>query len=158
MDCRETVDEARALGKQDRFEFEKWACGKIGANGMGKRRPGTRGADGGLDGIIELLVIRERTIVNEIAIVQVKSGRVSADSVRALAEVVRQSGAVCGIMLCFADQLGTVENQRSHEVWRDDERSYPVIQGFSIEDLLADKRPMLPPRYGMRRGARMTAG
>ncbi len=154
----ETVAEARALAQQDRFEFEKWACGKIGANGMGKRRPGTRGADGGLDGIIELLVIRDGKIFSETAIVQIKSGRVSADSVRALAEVVRQTGAVSGIMLCFADQLTTVENQRSNEVWHDDERSYPVIQGFSIEDLLADKRPILPRRYGLRRGARMTAG
>ena len=152
----ENVADARRLARQDPFEFEKWVCGRIGASGMG-RRLGARGADGGIDGVIELAAIRGKRVVQETAIVQVKGGNVTPDSVRALSEIVRRTGSVAGIMVCFADQLGTVENQRSREIWSDASGSYPVIQGFSIEDLLDGKRPLLPPQYGRRRGARLSA-
>ena len=52
-------------------------------------------------------------------------------------------------MVCFNRYMGTVENQRVTATFRDDAGSYPVIQGLSIEDLLADKRPDLP-LYGYR--------
>ena len=152
----ENISDARDLARQDPFEFEKWACGRIGSNGMGKRL-GARGADGGIDGIIELDTVVDQKVVKETAIVQVKSGHVTSDSVRALSEVVRRTGSVAGIMVCFSDQLGTVENQRSRDVWSDASGSYPVIQGFSIEELLGGKRPLLPPQYGRRRGARISA-
>jgi len=89
--------------------------------------------------------------------VQVKGGNVSPDSVRALSEVVRRSGSVSGIMVCFEDQMGTVANQRSTELWSDDSGTYPTIQGFSIEDLFEGRRPILPPSYGIRRGGRISA-
>ena len=152
----ETIEDARELARQDPFEFEKWVCGKIGAHGMGKRL-GARGADQGIDGIIELATIRDGAVIQETAIVQVKGGKVSPDSVRALSEIVRRTGSVAGILVCFEDQLGTVENQRSREVWSDASGSYPVIQGFSIKDLLSGKRPALPPQYGRRRGGRISA-
>lgn len=152
----ETVQEARELSQQDPFEFEKWACARIGSNGLGKR-PGARGADGGIDGIIELDTVVDQKVFKETAIVQVKGGHVTPDSVRALSEVVRRTGSVAGIMLCFSDQLSTVENQRSRDVWSDASGTYPVIQGFSIEELLGGNRPLLPPQYGRRRGARISA-
>jgi len=53
--------------------------------------------------------------------------------------------------------MRTVENQRSRETWSDDYETYPVIQGYSIESLLRDEPLKLPPRYGKRRGARMSS-
>lgn len=152
----ENTQEAREFAKQDPFEFEKWACGRIGVNGLGKRL-GARGADGGIDGIIELDTVVDQKVVKETAIVQVKGGDVTPDSVRALSEIVRRTGSVAGIMVCFEDQMSTVDNQRSRDVWSDASGMYPVIQGFSIEDLLDGRRPILPPQYGRRRGARITA-
>lgn len=152
----ETVSDARQLASQDPFEFEKWVCGRIGSNGLGQRL-GARGADGGIDGIIELDTVVDQKVEKETAIVQVIGGNVSADSVRALSEVVRRTGSVAGIMVCFEDQLSTVENQRSRDVWSDASGTYPVIQGFSIERLLDGQRPLLPPQYGRRRGARISA-
>ena len=58
-------------------------------------------------------------------------------------------------MLCIEEQIGTVNNQRSREMWHDDSGTYPVIQGFTIEDMLAGKRPLLPPRFGITRGGRI---
>ncbi|MXV92441.1 MAG: site-specific DNA-methyltransferase, partial [Chloroflexi bacterium] len=156
LDMRGTPDsvrEARELARQDPFEFEKWVCGYIGAEGM-FREPGERGADGGVDGVLKFFPIREgKKIKPEYAIVQVKGGRVSADNVKALHETVRRYEATAGVMVCFADQLGTVENQRVKATFKDAWGSYPVIQGFSVESLLSDGQLDLPLYGYKRRGA-----
>ena len=149
----ESVPEARELARQDPFEFEKWVCGYIGAEGM-FREPDERGADGGVDGVLKFFPIREgKKIKPEYAIVQVKGGRVSADNVKALHETVRRYEATAGVMVCFADQLGTVENQRVKATFKDAWGSYPVIQGFSVENLLSDGQLDLPLYGYKRRGA-----
>ncbi len=156
----ESVAEARALARLDKFEFEKWVCGALDANGLYKN-PGQKGADGGVDGVVELPVIRQVgnkfESQTEYVIIQVKGGNVAPDSVKALGETVRRLGAVAGIMVCFRDQMATVENQRGKALWSDAYKQYPVIQGFSIEDLLADARPNLPPTWGYRHGGKTSA-
>ena len=52
-----TVSDARDLSQRDSFEFEKWVCGHIGAEGM-FHDPGTPGADGGVDGVLRFYRIR----------------------------------------------------------------------------------------------------
>lgn len=150
----ETVEDARNLAESDRFEFEKWACGKIGANGMAQRI-GERGPDGGIDGVIEFGAIQNRKEKKQHAIVQVKSGRVSADSVRALYAVVKRTKSVAGIMVCFEERMQTVRNQQGTEVWSDDHGTYPVIQGLSVERLLKGEKPILP-WYGIRPKGQLT--
>ena len=59
-------------------------------------------------------------------------------------------------MACFANQMGTVENQRSRAVFNDDLGAYPVIQGISIEDMLTGAGPDLP-LYGRERPAKLFA-
>jgi len=156
IDLRGTPDsvaEARALARQDPFEFEKWVCGYIGAEGM-FREPGEKGADGGVDGVLKFFPVREgKKVKPEYAIVQVKGGNVSPDAVKALHETVRRYEATAGVMVCFADQLGTVENQRVKATFSDAWGSYPVVQGFSVESLLSDGQLDLPLYGYKRRGA-----
>ncbi len=156
----ENVAEARELARQDKFEFEKWVCGALDANGLYKN-PGEPGADGGVDGVVELPVIRQVgnkfESQTEYVIIQVKGGKVVPDSVKALGETVRRLGAVAGIMVCFRDQMTTVENQRGKALWSDAYKQYPVIQGFSIEAMLDDQRPNLPPTWGYRHGGKTSA-
>ncbi len=150
------VVEAKALAERDKFEFEKWVCGAIGAEGM-FHSPGTKGADGGVDGVLKFFPFRMgRKPKAEFAIVQVKGGSVSSDSVRALKTTVDHFGATAGVMVCFSQYMQTVENQRVKATFSDDADTYPVIQGLSVEDLLADKRPDLP-LYGYRpKGGRVS--
>lgn len=49
---------AKKLAKRDSFELEKWVCGEIGAHGM-FHHPGERGADGGVDGVINFAIFKE---------------------------------------------------------------------------------------------------
>ena len=149
----ETIDDARALARRDKFEFEKWVCGFIGAEGM-FRDPGARGADGGVDGLLKFYRLAPKKIAKaEYAVIQVKGGKVTPDSVRALRETVDRLGLTAGVMVCFERYMRTVENQRSRDTFDDVFGSYPVIQGYSIEKLLADA-PLDLPTYGRkRRGA-----
>ena len=155
----ENVVQARELARENPFEFEKWVCGRIGVNEMGKRkRPGDRGADGGIDGEIRLPVVRDGIVYEESVVVQVKGGNVTPDSVKALSETVRRVDAVAGVLVCFREQMSTVDNQRSRDTWDGGfGNRYPVIQGYSVDDLLDDKPLDLPPQYGRKRGGRMTA-
>lgn len=149
-----TLRDARALAANDKFEFEKWVCGEIGAHGM-YHNPGDKGADGGVDGVIKFYPFRMgRKPEPELAIVQVKGGNVTPDSVRALYDTVDQLGATAGIFVCFADQMATVENNRNKRTFSDDAGVYPVIQGYSIESLLANE-PLDLPIHRLRDDARL---
>ncbi len=145
-----SVTEAEALASRDKFEFEKWVCGAMGAEGM-FHEPGTRGADGGVDGVLRFYPFRlGKKPKPEFAIIQVKGGNVTADSVKALQATVERFDATAGVMVCFGRYMQTVENQRSKATFRDDSDTYPVIQGLSVEDLLAGQ-PLALPLYGRRR-------
>ena len=141
-----TVDDARQLARYNPFEFEKWVCGAIGAHGM-FHEPGTKGSDGGVDGIINFAMFEDlgKKPKKEYALVQVKGGKVTPDSVRALTHSIQHFNAKAGIMVCFEDYMNTVENNRLKGTYGDLTGEYPVIQGFSVEQLLKNERPKLPP-------------
>ena len=142
-----TTQEAQQLFKSSHFEFEKWACGAVGAEGM-FHRPGTKGPDGGVDGVIPFYHQREFNLKDKAektyAIVQVKGGKVSPDNVRGLSTVVRQTNAKCGVFICFDRYMQTVENNREKGTITDALGDFPFIQGFSVERLISGDRPNLP--------------
>ena len=145
------VTDAERLAERDKFEFEKWVCGAIGAEGL-FHEPGQRGADGGVDGLLPFVPIRwGKTPKPEWAVIQVKGGTVTPDSVRALETTVNRLGATAGVFVCFNRYMQTVENQRGKGIFRDDVNAYPVIQGYSVEDLLANQPLNLPPHKGVAR-------
>ena len=145
-----SVADAKSLATRDKLEFEKWVCGAIGAEGM-FHEPGTPGPDQGVDGVLPFYPMRfGEKPEPEYAIVQVKGGNVTVDSVKALKTTIDNFGATAGVMVCFDEYMQTVENQRSKAVFGDDMNTYPVIQGFSVENLLSGNRLDLPT-YGQRR-------
>jgi DNA modification methylase len=48
----EDLNGAIALAQQDRYQFQYWACGKIGARPAGEKK---KGADSGIDGVIQFI-------------------------------------------------------------------------------------------------------
>lgn len=150
-----TLTEAKSLAVRDAFEFEKWVCGEIGAQGM-YHAPGSRGGDSGVDGIIPFYHTPETNKPEQAySIVQVKGGRVTADSVRALAATIKQHkdngfNSICGVFVCFKEYMRTVENNRdkSKVVNHLFKKSFDFIQPISIEELLDGKGPFLPGGFG----------
>ena len=139
-----TPDDARQLAKREPFEFEKWACGHIGAEGL-FHAPGKRGADRGVDGVLKFYPMHmSKKPEANYAIVQVKGGNVTPDAVGRLYDTVTQLDATAGVMICFERQMRTVENNRNKQTFTDLTGKYPVIQGLSVEALLKGKEPNLP--------------
>ena len=145
--CPMSVDDAVDLAVRDKFEFEKWACGEVGAQGL-FHAPGERGADGGVDGIIPFYhsesLADGKAPEKTFAVVQVKGGRVHPDSVKALSTTVRESGAKCGVLICFEKYMRTVDNNREKRRVKHMEGDFNFIQGLSVEDLVNGKMPNLP--------------
>ena len=146
-----SVGDAERLAERDKREFEKWVCGAIGAEGL-FHAPGQPGADGGVDGLLPFVPLRwGKAPKPEWAVIQVKGGHVTPDSVKALETTVNRLGATAGVFVCFNRYMQTVENQRGKGLFSDDVHSYPVIQGYSVEALLANKPLNLPPHKGVAR-------
>ena len=139
-----SIEDAINLASTNKFEFEKWVCGEIGAEGM-FHNPGERGADGGVDGVIPFYYSEsgERPRAAN-CIVQVKGGRVSPDNVKALASTVRQFSADCGVFVCFEKYMRTVNNNREKRKVKEHSGGFDFIQGLSVEELIVGERPKLP--------------
>lgn len=84
---------ARMLAEKDPFKFQEWAVGQC------RGRPGGRGADRGIDGVIIYQTAREEY---GRAIVSVKGGRhVNPGMIRDLARVVDREQAQAGVFICL---------------------------------------------------------
>ena len=142
----------RSLAKRDPWEFEKWICGQLGAYGMYKR-PGAKGQDGGIDGVLRFYPDKNK---EAFAIVQIKSGdHFSTESIKALEITVQREPMVtAGIFVCFAKHRSRVERAASTTTFQDEivYKSWPVIQVYTVEDLLARKPIRLPNLQPARRG------
>ena len=102
-----TVDAARALAhdpdNEGRYQFEWWALSLIGAkptNGHSGSRKGKKGADRGIDGIINFF--EEDDKGNPIAatvVAQVKSGKVTSRDIRDLKGTAEREEAAIGVFI-----------------------------------------------------------
>ena len=52
--------------------------------------------------------------------------------------------AKAGVIVCFRDQMQTVENNRNKETFDTATGPYPVVQGLAVEGMLRGNRPNLP--------------
>jgi hypothetical protein len=137
------VEAAQALAHENPWEFEKWVCGQIGAKGLYKR-PGAKGADGGIDGVIEFYA---DPASKSYAIVQVKGGAVKPNDVKALySDVEKEPMAAAGVFVCFDKFKGTALNSASAKTFSDRiaGNEWPVIQILTVEEMLKDAMPRLP--------------
>ena len=59
--------------------------------------------------------------------------------------------------MCFGKYMNTVNNNRNRDFFEDHFDKYPVIQGFSIEQLINNERPRLP-QWQPRKDAKIEGG
>jgi DNA modification methylase len=133
---------AKELASQpDKYQFQWWALGLIGARPAGEKK---KGADKGIDGVISF--IDDPTSKPKRAIVQVKSGHVGVDVIKVL-ETTAANEAM-GILITLEPptkpmQVEAVSAGYYHSpIWNKD---YPKIQILTIEELLHGKTVDMPP-------------
>ncbi|GAB1345065.1 site-specific DNA-methyltransferase [Gemmatimonas sp.] len=135
-----TVEDAERLRDEDKFQFQAWALGLVGA------RPAEikRGADKGIDGRI-YFQSGEKAGNNAQVIISVKGGHLKADDLRALAGVVEREKAAIGALLTFDEPSKKMRTDAaSFGFYESPWGKYPKVQLLTIKELMAGARIMYP--------------
>ncbi|MCY4538822.1 MAG: restriction endonuclease [Chloroflexi bacterium] len=140
---------------EGRYQFEWWALSLVGAKpvgGQGGSRKGKKGADKGIDGVINFFEQdgKDKAKAHKV-VAQVKSGKVGRKDIHELRGVIEREGAAIGVfitlelptqpMLKEALQAGYYES----EFWN---QRYRKLQILSIRDLLGGDGVDMPPQHG----------
>jgi len=154
------VDAARALAhdpdNEGRYQFEWWALSLIGAkptDGKSGSRKGKKGADKGIDGIINFFEENEKgkPIPGKV-VVQVKSGKVSARDIRDLKGTVEREDAAIGVFITLEQPTQAMVKEalaaNYYESPGRQGRRYRKIQMLTIGDLLEGAGVDMPRQYG----------
>jgi len=147
-----TVDGARQLAQDDRFQFQFWALSLVQARPLGGTvggRSGKRGPDRGIDGVITF--IDDNSGKPKRVIVQVKSGKVSSRDIRDLVGTVEREKAAIGVFITLEPPSRDMETEAVSAGYYESPgwgQSYPRIQIMTIADLLDGQKVDMPPSFG----------
>ncbi len=153
-----TVEAARALARdpdnEGRYQFEWWALSLIGAkptNGQAGSRRGKKGADRGIDGIINFF--EEDASGKPIAatvVAQVKSGKVSSRDIRDLKGTVERENAAIGVFITLEKPTQAMLKEALLAGYYQSlgrQKRYRKIQILSIGELLEGVGVDMPGQY-----------
>jgi site-specific DNA-methyltransferase (adenine-specific) len=138
----EDLSGAKALAQQDRYQFQWWALGLIGARPLGEKK---KGADQGIDGVIMFLDDPDGKPLR--VVVQVKSGHVGVNAVRELKAVAADEAI--GVLITLEPPTQPMLTEAldagyyHSPLWNKD---YAKIQIITIEELLHGKKVDMPPQ------------
>jgi site-specific DNA-methyltransferase (adenine-specific) len=150
---------ARQLAKEDRYQFQWWALSLLKAKPLGGSggRQGKKGADRGIDGVIDFIdnpKEHPRRIL-----IQVKSGSVNSAMIRDLAGTLEREKAQMAVFVTLdPPSKPMITEAVSAGYYRGaglfSEKQFPRIQIVTIGDLLRGKMPDLPvTNVSLRRAA-----
>lgn len=153
----ETISSARHLAMTDRYQFQWWALSLIRARPVAETtgKTGKKGADRGIDGVINFIDDRKGTAKQ--VIVQVKSGKVQSSHIRDLIGTLDREKSPIGVFLTLEEPSREMVKEAAgagfyrSELWNEE---YPRVQILTIEQLLNGARVQMPPQYGTFKGAK----
>ncbi len=126
----------------DRYQFQWWALGRIGARPVGEKK---KGADQGIDGVISFIDNTEGKPSR--IIVQVKSGHVGVSTIRELRTVADKEAI--GVLLTLESPTAPMVTEAVSAGYYHSpiyDKDYPKIQILTIEDLFQGKTVDMPPQ------------
>jgi DNA modification methylase len=138
---------AQALAKQDRYQFQWWAMGVIGARPVQEERK--KGADSGVDG--KLFFQEKRNGPVKTMVIQVKSGGLTLSEVRDFGRVIEREKAQLGVLLTLDEPTRDMRAEAAGlgsykpEYLLDPSTRYDRYQILTIQQLFDGKRPDYPP-------------
>ena len=145
---------------EGRYQFEWWALSLVGAKPVGGQagsRRGRKGADKGVDGVINFFEQDEKgkPEVRKV-IVQVKSGKVGSPVVNELIGVLEQEKASIGLLITLEPptqpmiRAALAAGYYESDFWG---KSFRRLQILTISDLLGGAGVNMPPQHGTFRQA-----
>ena len=150
---------ARALWKQDPYQFQFWAVSLLEAQPQSAQR---RGADRGIDGVLYFIDGRRRT--PQKVVIQVKGGRVSSPQVRDLRGVVEREQAAMGLFISLESPTREMQREAASggifqsDLWG---RDFPKIQLRTVNEMLSGHGfdlPTVSPAYQPARSIPLAQG
>ena len=159
-----TVDAARAMAQdsanEGRYQFEWWALSLVRAKPVGGKsgsRRGKKGADKGIDGVINFFEPDDKGRGKaRKAVVQVKSGAVKSGDIRDLKGTIEREKAAIGIFITLEKPTAAMGKEAlaagyyESDFWR---KGYRRLQILTIGDLLGGAMVDMPPQHGTHRQA-----
>lgn len=137
-----SLPDAQTLAGEDRYQFQWWALGLVGARPVEEKK----GADRGIDGKLFFEVAPKKKF--EQVIFSVKSGGVSVRDIRDLVGVIEREKAAIGVLITLEDPSKPMRVESVTAGFYEPagwNRKYPRLQILTIEDLLGGKSVEMPP-------------
>ncbi|MCZ6756840.1 MAG: restriction endonuclease [Bacteroidetes bacterium] len=134
-----SIDGAKALAEEDRFQFQYWALGLVGARPTEEKK----GADRGIDG--RIYFIDDHSSTKQV-IISVKSGKPKVSEVRDLNGVLEREKAQIGVYITLNDPTGPMKNESASSGFYESTGwgKHPRIQILTIQELLDGKKINMP--------------
>ena len=140
---------------EGRYQFEWWALSLVGAKPVGGQagsRKGKKGADKGIDGIINFFEHDDKGKSKpKKVIVQVKSGKVSAKEIRDLNWTVEREKAAIGLFITLESPTQPMLKEALAAGWYESplwQKPYRKLQILTIGDLLGGAAVDMPSPHG----------
>ena len=154
-----TVEGARELARDSandgRYQFEWWALSLLRAKpagGSAGSRKGKKGADQGIDGVINFFdEDASGKKKPQKVVAQVKSGAVNAGQIRDLKGAVEREGAAIGVFITLEKPTGAMTKEALAAGWYESPawgRKYRRLQIVTIGDLFDGAGVDMPPQHG----------
>jgi site-specific DNA-methyltransferase (adenine-specific) len=138
-----TLQEAISLAEQDKYQFQWWALGLVGARPVDQKK----GSDHGIDG--RLYFHDDNSGKTRQIILSVKGGvHVNVSHIRDLIGVLEREKAEIGVYLSLEEASKPMRAEAAQagfyhsETWN---RDYPRVQILTIAELLEGKQIDMPP-------------
>lgn len=131
---------AAALAAEDKYQFQWWALGQVGARPAEQKK----GADRGIDG--RLYFHDDESGKSKQIIFSVKAGGVSVPQIRDLVGVLAREKAEIGVFLCFEEPTRPMLREAAEAglYKSSDGTTYPRVQVLTIQQILDGKQPEYP--------------
>jgi DNA modification methylase len=132
-----TPNEAATLAEQDKFQFQWWALGLVGARPVEQKK----GADHGVDGKI-LFRDDPKAAKPEQIIIQVKGGKTGVKDVRDLRGVLDRERAAIGILISLQEATGPMETEAASVGFyehKTNRQKFPRLQLRTVKELMEGK-------------------
>ena len=132
-----TPNEAATLAEEDKYQFQWWALGLVGARPVEQRKD----ADHGIDGKI-LFRDDPRAAKPEQIVIQVKGGKTGAKDVRDLRGALDREKAAIGILISLQPATGPMETEAASAGFNEhktNQQKYPRLQLRTVKELMEGK-------------------
>ena len=132
-----TPNEAATLAEDDKYQFQWWALGLVGARPVEQKK----GADHGIDGKILFRDDPESAKPEQI-IIQVKGGKTGVKDVRDLRGVLDREKAAIGILISLQPPTGPMETEAASAGFyehKTNKQKFPRLQLRTVKELMDGK-------------------